>query len=156
MLFRSDFDQKRTILFGDDFEIGDIIWMGDQPKMSELAAQIGVTEVMPYSALTAYIADNKDRKLHFTPPYRGEKMIALSKLTAIPVEEVVNHASVELIKAVIALRELKSEEEIIEIEKACAIGYEMFTTVMRKCKAGVPEGELAGLAEGIEIGRAHV
>jgi Xaa-Pro aminopeptidase len=150
-----DFDQKRTILFGDDFEIGDIIWMGDQPKMSELAAQIGVTEVMPYSALTAYIADNKDRKLHFTPPYRGEKMIALSKLTTIPVVEVVKNASVELIKAVIALRELKSEEEILEIEKACAIGYEMFTTVMRKCKAGVPEGELAGLAEGIALGKGN-
>lgn len=150
-----DFDQKRSILFGDDFEIGDIIWMGDQPKMAELADQIGIAEVKPYSELQSYITENSDRSLHYTPPYRGEKIIALSQLISIPVQDVVQSASVELIKAIVSLRELKSEEEIVEIEKACAIGYEMFTSVMRKSKAGVTEGELAGLAEGIALGKGN-
>ena len=38
-----DIDENRTILFGDDFTIDDIIWVGDQPAIRTLAAQFGIT-----------------------------------------------------------------------------------------------------------------
>ena len=60
-----DFDHKKTILFGDDFEIDDIIWMGDQPKVTELADQVGITEVLPMSELSVFIQQNNSRKIHF-------------------------------------------------------------------------------------------
>ena len=58
-------------------------------------------------------------------------------------------ASEELIKAVIALRSLKEECEIIEIEKASDIACEMQTTAMRMCKPGVSEREIFGAIEGL-------
>lgn len=146
-----DFDRKECILFGDDFEIDDIIWMGDQPKMTELAALIGITKVMPYSAMATYIEQNRDRTIHYLPPYRGEKIIKLAQLLDCHVKEVVGKASQALIKEVVALREIKSAEEIVEIEDACAIGYDMFTTAMKKTRVGGTEAELAGIVEGIAL-----
>ncbi|HQA86493.1 MAG TPA: aminopeptidase P N-terminal domain-containing protein, partial [Bacteroidales bacterium] len=40
-----DFDENREILFGDDIDIDDIIWMGVQPSMQELGERVGVKEV---------------------------------------------------------------------------------------------------------------
>jgi Xaa-Pro aminopeptidase len=150
-----DFDHKKTILFGDDFEIDDIIWMGDQPKIADLASKVGISEVLPLSELTVFIQNNSTRKLHFTPAYRGEKKIALAELTGIPVHEQKANISEILIKAIVSLREIKSEEEIIEIEKACAIGYEMFTTAMRRCKPEILESDLSGLVEGIALSKGN-
>lgn len=150
-----DFDHKKTILFGDDFEIDDIIWMGDQPKVKDLGEQVGIQTTQPFHTLQEFILKNSDRKIHFTSPYRGEKKILLSQLTGIPIAELTSHVSVELIKAIVALREIKSQEEILEIEKACEIGYEMFTTAMRKCKAGVRESDLAGMVEGIALSKGN-
>ena len=43
----------------------------------------------------------------------------------------------------------KVKEEIAEIERACAIGYEMHTTAMQLCKPGVSEQYITGVLEGI-------
>lgn len=150
-----DFDHKKTILFGDDFEIDDIIWMGDQPKVIDLAHKVGIADTLPFQELKSFINKNSDRKIHYTAPYRGEKKILLSQLTGIPIADLSFHVSVELVKAIVSLREIKSQEEILEIEKACEIGYEMFTTAMRKCKAGVLESDLAGMVEGIALSKGN-
>ncbi len=150
-----DFDHKKTILFGDDFEIDDIIWMGDQPKVTELADKVGITEVLPMNEISNFIQQNSSRKLHFTAPYRGEKKILLAQLTGIPISELNSNISVDLIKAIVSLREIKSQEEIQEIEKACEIGYEMFTTAMRNCKIGAKESDLAGMVEGIALSKGN-
>lgn len=150
-----DFDHKKTILFGDDFEIDDIIWMGDQLKMIDLAHKAGIADTLPFHELKSFINKNSDRKIHYTAPYRGEKKILLSQLTGIPIADLSSHVSVELVKANVSLREIKSQEEILEIEKACEIGYEMFTTAMRKCKAGVLESDLAGMVEGIALSKGN-
>ncbi|HPS70630.1 MAG TPA: aminopeptidase P family protein [Bacteroidales bacterium] len=150
-----DFDHKKTILFGDDFEIDDIIWMGDQPKVKELGELVGITEVLPMADLSKFIQQNSSGKLHFTAPYRGEKKIVLSQLTGIPISDLNTNVSVELIKAIVSLREIKSQEEITEIEDGCAIGYEMFTTAMRHCKVGAKESDLAGMVEGIALSKGN-
>ncbi len=141
-----DFDTKEVILFGDDFEIDDIIWMGDQPKMSELAQKIGVKNVQPYANLAQYLAG---KEVLFTPPYRAENKIFLSELTGIPVADLKAKASVELIKAVVSLREIKSEEEIAQMEIACNLGVKMHKTVMRMTKPGMTEQQLFGTAVGV-------
>lgn len=148
-----DFDEHKSIIFGDDFGIDDIIWMGDQPTVSSLAEKVGVRETRPMAKLQDYIreAQEKGRKVHFTPPYRGDNQILLSNLTGIPVNEVREAASVDLIKGIVALRSAKEQCEIEEMEKACEIGVRMHTAVMRRCVAGASEHELAGLAEGIAL-----
>lgn len=146
-----DFDNEQTILFGTDFEIDDIIWMGDQPKVQDLAARVGITETRPMAELASYIAAQKGRKIHFTPPYRAENKIALSKLTCIAIDDLKSSASVALIKSIVSIREIKDEFEIQEIEKACVIGHKMHTEVMKNCRVGKTEQELFGIAEGITL-----
>lgn len=148
-----DFDNHQSILFGNDFQIDDIIWMGDQPTLASLAEMIGADETRPLAKLADYIHDAqaKGRKVHFTPQYRGDNQIWLSNMTGINVNNIREAASLELIKGIVDLRSTKEACEIEEMDKACEIGVKMHTAVMRRCVAGVSERELAGLAEGIAL-----
>lgn len=152
-----DFDEDRVILFGNDFEIDDIIWMGDQPTIKELAEKSGVRESLPMNQLSDYLkkAKQQGRKIHFTPPYRGDNKIILSNLLDINVNEIRDAASVELIKAIVLLRSVKEDAEIAEIEKVCNIGVAMHKAVMEHCRPGIMELELAGLAEGITLSHGN-
>lgn len=152
-----DFDENREILFGNDFEIDDIIWMGNQPTIRELADYAGVKEIMPLSTLKDYLNKVKlqGRDIHFTPPYRGDSKITLSNLLGINVNEIRSKASIRLIKSIVSLRSVKEELEVIEIEKACAIGVAMHKAVMQRCKPGVTELELAGIAEGVSLSNGN-
>jgi len=145
-----DFEQKKSMLFGDDFTIDDIIWMGDQPKLSELATHIAVDEVRPLAELPAFL---KGKPIHFTPPYRAENKIELARLLEKNLNELA--PSIELIKSIVSLREIKSPEEIIQMEEANEIGVRMHTTIMKYCKPGVAERELFGIASGIASGMGN-
>jgi len=46
-----DVEQSKTILFGNDFELDDIIWMGPQSALAEQAAAVGIREVQPANKL---------------------------------------------------------------------------------------------------------
>ena len=148
-----DIDENKDYIFGNDVDIDDIIWMGPQPSVKEQALLAGVENTAPFSNLDGFLKDAiaKGRKIHFLPPYRGENFIQLEKLLNIPVANIKGEASVELIKAVVSLREVKDEYEIAEIEKAVAIAYEMHTTSMKMAMPGVVEREIAGTIEGISL-----
>jgi Xaa-Pro aminopeptidase len=62
-----------------------------------------------------------------------------------------NEVSESLIKAVVALREIKEQCEIEEMDKAANIGYMMHYTAMKMAKTGMVEQELVGIMEGISI-----
>lgn len=148
-----DFDNGKDYIFGNDFDIDDIIWMGVQPKVSDLAAKAGVENSAQYTGLADFIetAKKEGRKIHFLPPYRGETIIELSSLLNLSNADVKPEASIDLIKAVVKLKEIKSEVEIAEIEKAVDIAYEMHTTSMRMAIPGRVEQEVAGTIEGISL-----
>ena len=146
-----DVDNNEDIFFGNDVDIDDIIWMGPQPSVKELAHEVGVEKSMPLGCLKEYInkAISQRRKIHFLPPYRHDNMMLLEELTGIHASMTRTHASQELIKAVVDLRSVKEACEIIEIDKACNVGYEMHTAAMRLCKPGVSEQYIAGVLDGI-------
>lgn len=146
-----DIDNQRTILFGDDYEIDDIIWVGEQPAVSDLAARVGITETMSMKRLPQIIADNKTRTLHFTFPYRFDNQIFLANMLGRKVEELKSLVSIPLTKAIISQRIIKEDIEIDEMQKACEMAYTMHTSVMRACKEGVSEQSLVGLAEGCSL-----
>jgi Xaa-Pro aminopeptidase len=148
-----DIDNNVDYLFGDDVSLDDIIWMGPQPLVKDKAARVGVPNSMPYGELADFLKNalDKGRKIHFLPPYRAENKILMEKLLGIPIDKLKAEASVELIKAVVALREIKEPEEIAEIEKAIETAYVMHTTAMKMAKPGVYEREIAGVVEGIAL-----
>lgn len=146
-----DIESGEEIFFGDDVSMDDIIWMGPQPTVKELALQIGIEKVQPMSQLRAVVrgALSKGRKVHYLPPYRFDNMMWIEELTGVHTSLVKRNASLELIKAVISLRSVKEACEIVEIDNACNVGYEMHTTAMKLCKPGVSEQYIAGVLEGI-------
>lgn len=146
-----DVESGEEIIFGDDVEIDDIIWMGPQPSMKEQAAEVGVSHTEPFGKLADCLkaAQDKGRTIHFVPQYRGHNKILLNRLLGIPFEELSKAASLELILAVVSQRLIKEPCEIEEIEKACDLGYAMHYTAMTMMKPGMVEQELVGVMEGV-------
>jgi Xaa-Pro aminopeptidase len=152
-----DLDEGKDCLFGDDYTIDDIIWMGNQPTLTELAATCGISQVESSDSLAVYLkkALQNGRKLHFLPPYRADNLLFLSELTALKPNEIKTGASIELIKAVVALRSCKQPEEIVEMDTICDLGVKMHLAAIQNCQAGKVERELAGLIEGIALSEGN-
>jgi Xaa-Pro aminopeptidase len=136
-----DLDHGNDILFGNDVDIDDIIWMGKQPTMKDQSLLAGVENSAPFADLACVInsAVDKGQKIHFVPPYRGETIIQLSDLLGIPHGQVRANASEELIRAIVKLRMIKEEVEVAEIEKMVNAAYLMHTTAMKMAMPGVVE-----------------
>jgi Xaa-Pro aminopeptidase len=150
-----DFDSGKDRIFGNDFGIDDIIWVGPQPTVKELALRCGITETLPLPKLEGILKDaiSKKRRVHFLPPYRGESKMTLGSLLKENPCQMKTLASVDLIKAVISMRSIKEKVEIDEIEKAVDIAYEMHVTAMKMCRPGVKEQEIFGVIEGIALAK---
>jgi len=148
-----DIDNDKDYIFGDDVDMDDIIWMGDQPTVKELAGQVGVENSAPFKELHKFIQNEKagGRAIHIYPTYRGEHVLTLSEILKVSTSDVENFVSEELIKATVALRSVKEDVEIAEIEKAVNIAYDMHTTAMKMAKPGVVEREIYGQVEGISL-----
>ena len=75
-----DLDEDKDMIFGNDADIDDIIWMGVQPTIKDQASAVDVTVTAPLSGLNDLIktALEKGRKIHYAPPYRAETIIWLS------------------------------------------------------------------------------
>lgn len=150
-----DIDAAETTIYADDYSMDDIIWVGSQKSVKEQAEEVGVSKTGTRADLATAIkeAQAKGRKIHFLPPYRGDNCLILQDLVGIPAGKLKSEQSFELVMNVIALRNIKEDVEIIEIEKACDIGYLMHTTAMMRAKAGVSEQQIAGEIEGIAISK---
>jgi Xaa-Pro aminopeptidase len=148
-----DIDNNKEIIFANDVDIDDIIWMGPQPSIKSLAEKCLITETLEFAKLSNYINNSvkKGQKIHFIPPYKHDNMILLNQLLGISFDKMKDNASLEFIKAIVKLRNIKEDVEIIEIEKACNIGYLMHTSAMKMAKPGVVEREIAGMMEGISL-----
>ena len=146
-----DADSGAETLLGDEIDIDDIVWYGEVTSVVQMAEECGVAHTAPMAALADMVAQAQKagRKVHFLPPYRHETMIRLHDLLGIHPSQQRDAASQELIQAVIQLRLVKSAEEIEELERAAAIGYEMHTTAMRLCRPGVTEAYIGGVLDGI-------
>ncbi len=152
-----DLDDGEDWIFGNDIDVDDIIWMGEQPTVKEQAAAVGVTHTADLGKLQEVLstAVQKRRTLHFLPFYRGDTLLKMSEMTGLLPGEVKERVSESLIRGVVSLRSYKGPEEIEEIEKAMEIAYEMHTTVMKMACPGIVERELAGTIEGIAAARGN-
>ena len=146
-----DVDNDVETLIGDDIDIDDIVWYGSVDSVKDMAGMCGVANTAPMKQLQAICGNamKENRKVHFLPPYRHDTMISISDLLAIHPSKQREAASMELINAVVKQRSSKSQLEIDEIERACAIGYKMHTTAMRLTKPGVTEKFVGGQVDGI-------
>lgn len=150
-----DVDNDNEIIFGDEVSLDDIVWMGDVEPISEQVKKVGVEETKLYSGLENELhqAISEGRKIHYLQQYKHDVMIEMNRLLDIHPSYVNKYTSMELTKAVIAQRSIKSDEEVAEIEKAVKISYEMNTLAMQMTKPGIKEQDVFGAVEGVSLSR---
>lgn len=152
-----DFDSGKDYLHGNDIDIDDIIWMGPQPTVKEFASKCGVDITGSLASLEKWVSDalSGKRAIHFLPPYRGETKMTLGRLLKEDPCRMKTHASADLIKAVVEMRSVKDEKEVVQIEKAIDIAYEMHVMAMKMCRHGVSEKDIFGAIEGIALAKGE-
>lgn len=144
-----DIDNDREIIFGDELSIDHIVWMGNQPTIHEKAELAGISDTRPAADLKGYLTKAKasGQQIHYLPPYRDAHRIRLWELLDVkPGEE---QPSVDLIKAVVDLRNHKQPEEIEEIEKACRVTADMHIEATKVLRVGMRECEVSAALEAV-------
>ena len=148
-----DADAGKEIIFGDELTIDDIVWMGAQSTLKEECLNIGVENRAPLNRLKEVLNHElkRGRKVHYLPPYRSENILNLFNLLDIHPSHVNESASVELIKAVVEQRSIKSSMEIEELDKAATVSTEMHIKAMQMAKPGIKEVEIVAAVQEIAI-----
>ena len=150
-----DLDSGNDIIFGNDYTIDDIVWMGDMPSVASLAEKCGIGKTAGVEALEKALENPK--QVMFIPPYRPEHQVKLFHLLNIHPGEAAQKASIPLAVAIAGQRNIKSAEEIVEIEKAVNTTVLMHKTAMQFAKPGMKEAQIAAkvteiaLAEGGQL-----
>ena len=140
-----DTEDGRTILFGDDFTLDHIIWMGPQAPLAERAERVGVERVKGKNNLSNHLkaASIQKKKIHFLPPYRHDNIMRMAEMLEVNHALLGSRASEKLITAVVAQRSIKSNEEIRQLEIACDITTDMHLRAMKMVAPGKTEAEVA-------------
>ena len=140
-----DIDKNEEIIFGNDYTMSDIIWMGKQKFLKELAIEVGIEKFIEKEELKKYLENRKN--IRFTNQYRADNIMYLSSILNINPFEFDKYTSFDLVKAIIKQRNIKDKIEIEEIEKAVNITKEMHLSAMKNVKAGMKEYELVAEVE---------
>lgn len=146
-----DVENNDVVLYGDDIDIEDVIWMGHLPSIKELAALSGIEQVKLFAELAKDLKKFSSRTIHYTPPYRNANKIYLSEVLSIPLSVLKEKSSAELSKAIALLRSVKDADEIAHLDEIMAYGYEMHVTAMQMAQDGMHEQKIAGTIEGIAL-----
>ncbi len=149
-----DIDENEEIIFGDELTLDDIIWTGPQTSIADQANQVGVLNTKPHNKMFSYInkVRGQHRNVHYLPPYRPENQMKLRSLLDISLDNIPEHYSRILVKAIVQQRSIKSKEELNEMEKAVNTTLKMHMTAMYMAKKGMREADLAGMVQGVAVG----
>ncbi len=149
-----DNETGEQILYGNELDMEDIIWMGYHESLVERAGKSGIDKVKTLKQLADDIskAIEQKRKIHFLPPYREEQKLQLSSYLNISFDDVNANYSEELIKAVVALRSVKEEPEVAEIDTTLTeITATMYQKAMKMAIPGIFEYEISGMIQGMAL-----
>lgn len=144
-----DIDNDREIIFGDELSIDHIVWMGTQPTIHEKALSVGINETLPYDDIKMYLNNAKvlGQTIHYLPTYRAEHKIKLWEYLGVkPGEE---QPSIDMIRAIVDMRNHKTPEEIEEIERACNVTADMHIEAMKVLRPGMHEYEVVAALEAV-------
>ena len=146
-----DIDNDKEYIFGNEITMDDIIWMGPQITLQKQCESVGIKNLSSINELENFILSlkNEKRTLHYIPQYRHSIMIKMSEWLKISPKEINNHVSRELCFAVANQRNIKTEEEITELEKAVNVTRAMHLAAMEKIKPGMMEYEVVAILENV-------
>ncbi len=154
-----DCESGEETVYGDDYTIDDVVWMGKQPSIADRFLTSGIHKTKTISQLGSDLqkATSQNRTIHFLPPYRPENKIKIFELLGIKPSQQKDFSSLEFVKAVIAQRNYKTDEEIAEIEKAVNVTADMHIEAMKMLRPGMRESEIAAETQRIaEAAGGHI
>lgn len=145
-----DVDAGTATVFGDELTIEHIVWMGDLPTIAARAERVGVSDTRPLADVSRIVAESRaaGRDVHYLPPYRPDTTLWLAELMAVARAAVAAGASTDFIRAVVDQRNIKSAEEVAEIERAVETSVAMHEAAIRMARPGMTEADIAA-----EVGR---
>ncbi len=140
-----DCESGEETVYGDNYTIDDVVWMGKQPTIADRFVAAGIQKTKPAKQLTDDLqtAQKQGRAIHFLPPYRPENKIRIFEMLGIELSRQKAASSLAFIQDVIAQRNYKSAEELVEIEKAVNITADMHVAAMKMLRPGMKESEVA-------------
>jgi len=118
--------------------------MGPKPTIVERAEECGVANVQKSAELGSVVGKAKQmgQTIHFLPLYRPESKILLQDLIGVAPAEVASKFSIDLVRAVVSQREIKTEEEIVQLNKAVDISVDMHVAAMKFARPGMTEAQV--------------
>lgn len=137
-----DVDENREYIFGDNPTIDSIVWTGSQPKIDELAGRCGIENTGSITDFVSKVGTFAKGNIRFLPPYRAEHKLKLQEWFGYNPNQVSAKADIELITAIANQRNIKSEQEIIEMEKAVNVTVDMHLAAMRYAREGMTEAQV--------------
>ena len=152
-----DLEEDKEIFYGDNLSIDEVVFMGSKESLEHQAQKVGVTTVRPSANLVSDLKNSmsKGRQIHYLPPYRPEHVLKLSDLLDLSINSVSKKVSVDLIKAVVKLRSIKSNAEIAEIEKAVNTTVQMQYKAMEMAVPGMTELDIFGAVQNIAVANGN-
>ncbi len=133
-----DCDTGEVSLFGDDASIDLIVWMGNQPQLRDLGAKVGITNVYESKELKNHLTGD----IKYLPAYRDKHELNLKAW--LDIQEL--KPDMELIHSIISQRNIKTSDEIAQLDIACTLSAQMHEFVLRNAKPYMMEYQLVGLA----------
>lgn len=148
-----DAESGATFLFGEEPTLDSMVWTGPAPTLVELGMKTAISHVLPIETLAEFIkiTRSQDRELHYLPPYRPEHIIKLSSFLNKGQKAIERGVSLTLIQAIVHQRSIKTEEEIVELDKAVSLTARMHLHAMENARPGMLEAELMAQVQAIPI-----
>jgi len=141
-----DCDSGEEVLFGPVLGLDHTIWSGPAPSLHELGARCGIERTAELGGLSglAGAALKRGRTVHYLPTYQGDGVLRLCRFLGRTPAEIEAGPSRALIRAVVALRSVKDDGEVMQIRQAVKLSAGAYAELMTACAAGVSEMELYG------------
>lgn len=143
-----DVDSGKEYIFAQEPSVEDLIFSGKTPGLEDLRVCSRTDKALPLDQLKPILqkASGSGRKIRFLPSHRGETKLWLYDLLGINPLETNKHVSESFIQEVVYLREIKTEEEIRQIESAVDLSGDMILENMKQVKQGQTEQFAASCA----------
>ena len=135
-----DCDSGRSTLLADEPHPDDIVWTGPVPERGDWAARAGIEAHARLADLPDLLAsfERAGRTVHRLPTARGGGT---------------HPVSAALLQAVVAMRAVKTPEEVAEIEAVLHHTRDMHLLAMKLARTGTVEQAVVGAMEGLLLSR---
>ena len=137
-----DLEEDKEYLFGENPTADTLIWDGETTRIEDYAQLAGVENSGSLSMLKTKIEAFDKERVKYLPPYRGEHFLKLHHLLGYSKAEAEQKPDFDFINAVANQRNIKSDEEIAEMEKAVNVTVDMHLAAMRYARAGMTEAQV--------------